>query len=361
VTAAPFAREHALEIQLPFIRRALGAEVAICPILVGGAGPDLVAAALRALWGGPETAIVVSSDLSHYLDDQAARARDAGAAAAIELLKGDALTGDLACGHRAIAGLLAEARARDLRATTLDLRNSAATRGGRTASSATAPSPSSRRRRAPRRALAPHARRSRAQEHRDRPRAPRRADHHRRPPTAPLLAAQRASFVTLNLDGRLRGCIGSLAPHRPLAADVAENAFKAAFADPRFQPLTTRRTGAPRDPRLDPLPRETDRLRQRSRTPPRTPPRHRRPHHPRRRPTGDLPPERLELDPRARPVPAPAEAQGAAAGGSLVRNVPRLALHDRRASDRGRCAIRKFAASSAGHSGEQRLACPSRS
>lgn len=239
VTAAPFAREHALEIQLPFIRRALGAEVAICPILVGGAGPDLVAAALRALWGGPETAIVVSSDLSHYLDDQAAQARDAGAAVAIELLKGDALTGEFACGHRAIAGLLAEARARDLRATTLDLRNSAATRGGTDrvvgyGAFAFEPAQGARLDEPSRRTLADLARKSIAigLEHRA---APTIAVDRR---TAPLLTAQRASFVTLNLDGRLRGCIGSLAPQRPLASDVAENAFKAAFADPRFPPLT---------------------------------------------------------------------------------------------------------------------------
>lgn len=239
VTAAPFAGEHALEIQLPFIRQALGTDVAICPILVGGASPDLVAAALRALWGGPETAIVVSSDLSHYLDDASAKTRDAGAAAAIETLKGETLNGDLACGHRAIAGLLAEARARDLRATTLDLRNSAATRGGKErvvgyGAFAFEPAQVARLDGAARRTLFDLARRSIAI-----------GLEHRAAPTisvdrqaAPLLAAQRASFVTLNLDGRLRGCIGSLAPHRPLAEDVATNAFKAAFADPRFQPLT---------------------------------------------------------------------------------------------------------------------------
>lgn len=46
-----------------------------------------------------------------------------------------------------------------------------------------------------------------------------------------------ASFVTLNRHGQLRGCIGSLSPHRPLAEDVAENAWSAAFSDPRFAPL----------------------------------------------------------------------------------------------------------------------------
>ncbi len=51
------------------------------------------------------------------------------------------------------------------------------------------------------------------------------------------LRAQRACFVTLNRDGRLRGCIGHLEPVQPLIADVSENAFAAAFRDPRFPPL----------------------------------------------------------------------------------------------------------------------------
>lgn len=54
----------------------------------------------------------------------------------------------------------------------------------------------------------------------------------------PTLLAARASFVTLELDHHLRGCIGSLEPIRPLAMDVNENAFAAAFHDPRFPPLT---------------------------------------------------------------------------------------------------------------------------
>ncbi|MBL8700044.1 MAG: AmmeMemoRadiSam system protein B [Alphaproteobacteria bacterium] len=238
VDGAPFAREHAIEVQLPFIQRALG-EVAICPVLVGGAGPDLVAAALRALWGGPETAIVVSSDLSHFLDDAGARARDAAAAEAIELLDGRRLDGDQACGHRAIAGLLVEARARDLRATALDLRNSAATSGTPDrvvgyGAFAFEPALGARLDPPARAALVDLARRSIAIGL-ERGAAPAiEVDR----ATVPLLAARRASFVTLTLDGRLRGCIGSLQPHRALAVDVATNAFKAGFADPRFAPLT---------------------------------------------------------------------------------------------------------------------------
>jgi AmmeMemoRadiSam system protein A len=53
----------------------------------------------------------------------------------------------------------------------------------------------------------------------------------------PPLSEPGACFVTLHLDDDLRGCIGSLAAYRPLIVDVAENAFAAAFRDPRFPAL----------------------------------------------------------------------------------------------------------------------------
>jgi AmmeMemoRadiSam system protein A len=54
----------------------------------------------------------------------------------------------------------------------------------------------------------------------------------------PELEEKRAVFVTLNLNGQLRGCIGSLIPHRALVDDVISNAKSAAFRDPRFPPLS---------------------------------------------------------------------------------------------------------------------------
>ncbi len=54
----------------------------------------------------------------------------------------------------------------------------------------------------------------------------------------PQLLQERATFVTLNIAGQLRGCIGTLEPHRPLVLDVAHNAYAAAFSDPRFLPLS---------------------------------------------------------------------------------------------------------------------------
>jgi MEMO1 family protein len=83
ITDLPHVREHSLEVQLPFLQQVLS-EVEIVPLLVGDARPEHVAAVLALLWGGEETMIVVSSDLSHYHDTDTARRRDAATADAIE-------------------------------------------------------------------------------------------------------------------------------------------------------------------------------------------------------------------------------------------------------------------------------------
>ena len=126
----PHVREHSLEVQLPFLQQVLS-EVEIVPLLVGDARPEHVAAVLARLWGGEETTIVVSSDLSHYHDTDTARLRDAATADAIERGDGSRLGPDDACGFLPIAGLLAEARNRRLKARRLDLRNSGDTAGSK--------------------------------------------------------------------------------------------------------------------------------------------------------------------------------------------------------------------------------------
>jgi AmmeMemoRadiSam system protein B len=123
VADAPHVREHSLEVQLPFLQRLLG-RVEIVPLVVGDASAEDVGAVLAQLWGGNETAVVVSSDLSHYHDTDTARRRDAATADAIESSDGSRLGPNDACGFLAIAGLLAETRNRGLRPRRLDLRNS---------------------------------------------------------------------------------------------------------------------------------------------------------------------------------------------------------------------------------------------
>ncbi|HLF55385.1 MAG TPA: AmmeMemoRadiSam system protein B [Thermoanaerobaculia bacterium] len=124
----PHAREHSLEVELPFLQRLLG-RFELVPLVVGDAEPEEVARALDRLWGGEETAIVVSTDLSHYLDAASARRKDAATAAAVVELDATRIADDDACGASPLRGLLVAARARGLAARTLDLRNSGDTAG----------------------------------------------------------------------------------------------------------------------------------------------------------------------------------------------------------------------------------------
>ena len=120
--------EHALEVELPFLQALLGS-FGVVPLLVGDADPQQVGDVLRRLWGGPETLVVISSDLSHYHDYDTARRRDAATAAAIERGDWSRLGPDQACGALAVAGLLVEAGRRGLSAQRLALCNSGDTAG----------------------------------------------------------------------------------------------------------------------------------------------------------------------------------------------------------------------------------------
>ncbi len=122
--------EHSLEVQLPFLQEVLGA-FDVLPIAVGRASPTQVVEVLETLWGGDETLIVVSSDLSHYLDYDTARRMDATTASAIESLEFERIASEDACGRIGIQGLLIAARRHRLVARTLDLRSSGDTAGGR--------------------------------------------------------------------------------------------------------------------------------------------------------------------------------------------------------------------------------------
>jgi MEMO1 family protein len=123
-------REHSLEVQLPFLRTVLP-DARIVPLLAGDDDWQTVAKALDLLWGGEETAIVVSSDLSHYHDYATAQKLDAVTAKRIEDLAADQLDHDQACGATGINALLSIAAAKGLACTTLDLRNSSDTAGPR--------------------------------------------------------------------------------------------------------------------------------------------------------------------------------------------------------------------------------------
>jgi AmmeMemoRadiSam system protein B len=126
--AAAHAREHALEVQLPFLMRMLE-RFSIVPLVAGEASGEEVAAVLDALWGGPETLVVVSSDLSHYLPYASAQRIDRATADRILALGPPPIVSDQACGALPVNGLLVVARRRGLHPALLDLRNSGDTAG----------------------------------------------------------------------------------------------------------------------------------------------------------------------------------------------------------------------------------------
>jgi len=99
--------------------------------VVGNVADEELRQVIDLLWGGPETVFVISSDLSHYYDYETAQRLDGCTARAIEQLCPGEIGVEHACGRIPIRGLLCAARERDLRATTLDLRNSGDTAGRR--------------------------------------------------------------------------------------------------------------------------------------------------------------------------------------------------------------------------------------
>ena len=129
IADAPHATEHSLEVQLPFLQAVLG-KFDVLPIAIGLAPPEQVARALDAVWNGPDTLIVVSSDLSHYHTYAEAQHLDDETTRSILARRGD-VSDEQACGARGINGLMEVARRRGLRVELLDQRNSGDTAGDR--------------------------------------------------------------------------------------------------------------------------------------------------------------------------------------------------------------------------------------
>jgi len=224
-------QEHALEVQLPFLQRQLG-EFTLAPFAVGMASVDEVAQVIDALWGGPETLIVISTDMSHYHPYGEARRIDGNTLTRIGGFATD-LDPDEACGATPLNGFLRVARRRNMGIQLLAACNSGDTAGGKgrvvgySSFALYEPGTDIAAEDAGKTLLA----------------IARAAIESRlfgamQAPDAPWLRQSGATFVTLTKDGALRGCIGSLEAARPLGVDVAENAVAAAFRDPRFAPMT---------------------------------------------------------------------------------------------------------------------------
>jgi len=227
---AAHALEHSLEVQLPFLQKMLGT-FSLVPFAVGMASVAEVAQVIERLWGGPETLIVISTDLSHYHAYDEARRIDGNTISRISGFATD-LDHEEACGATPLNGFLSLAKGKNLSLKLLAACNSGDSAGGRDRVvgysafglyEGGAPSLDDAGRALI--ALARAAIESSLFATREI-----QSD-------SPWLEQCGATFVTLTKDGQLRGCIGSLEAARPLATDVAQNALGAAFRDPRFPRL----------------------------------------------------------------------------------------------------------------------------
>lgn len=225
------APEHSLEVQLPFLQQTLG-EFTLAPFAVGTASVEEVAAVIGRLWGGAETLIVISTDLSHYHGYDEARKIDSATIARVARFATD-IDHEEACGATPLNGFLSIASKRNLSIRLLAACNSGDTAGGRGQvvgyssfglyeGGEVSLDDAGRTLLGIARASIGGSLSGKKQEL----------------PDSPWLRQCGATFVTLTKDGQLRGCIGSLEPARPLGADVAENALGAAFRDPRFPALS---------------------------------------------------------------------------------------------------------------------------
>jgi MEMO1 family protein len=232
VTSDPaHALEHSLEVQLPFLQKMLG-DFALAPFAVGTASVQEVGEVIERRWGGPETLIVVSTDLSHYHSYEQARQIDRATITRIASFATD-IDHEEACGATPLNGLLFMSKKKSLSLKLLSACNSGDTAGGKgqvvgysafalyQGGEVALDEAGNTLLSIARGAIESNL-----------------LNKTREPKDAPWLKQSGASFVTLTKNGELRGCIGSLEPARALGEDVAQNALGAAFRDPRFPAMS---------------------------------------------------------------------------------------------------------------------------
>ncbi len=254
------AAEHSLEVHLPFLQMVLG-DFKLIPLVVGDCSKEDVAQVLDTLWGGGETLIVISTDLSHFLDYDAAVEIDTQTCHAIEQMEPDNIGRDQACGRIPLKGLLTLAKYKNMHIETLGINNSGDTAGDKDRVVGYGSW-------AFYEAFYEQAEEGNKNQINKTHQNIEAVDFEQQ--TASLLneygetllgisaasiqnglinaqavktqtasfpeplRSQGACFITLKIDGNLRGCIGSPEAHRPLIEDVAQNAYAAGFQDPRF-------------------------------------------------------------------------------------------------------------------------------
>lgn len=232
--------EHSIEIEVPIIQYVFE-NVNIIPVLVGQESPDAVKKIIEHYYPDKQNGFIISSDLSHFLTDDKARQVDNYTAQMIETCNYNNFSHELACGATGIAGLMMFAKSNDYSLIRIDMTNSSYTTGDKTSvvgygcwflfegekneflkeyySDFILD-------------LCKLAIKSKFERGLKMPEYPQVFDE------------LGASFVTLEINGRLRGCIGSIIAHKPLIEDILSNAQSAAFKDPRFNPVSQEEVGS---------------------------------------------------------------------------------------------------------------------
>ncbi len=234
-----FENEHAIEVQLPFIQYNYE-NVKIIPILVGNDDVDKVLRIIKYYYVNPQNGFVISSDLSHFLKEEDAFQVDILTARMIEEKNLGGFRFEQACGAVPICALAAYAKEKKFSLIRVGMMNSSQVTGDKS------------------RVVGYGSwfmYEGEKNQYIEENFAPKVIDIVKKTiqaklfgkaeinitaymPYPPILDSDGACFVTLKLNGELRGCIGSVLPHSPLMIDLIKNSYNAAFSDPRFKPLT---------------------------------------------------------------------------------------------------------------------------
>ena len=242
----PHRQEHSIEVQIPFLQKILG-NFKILPLAVGRTSGEKVAEIIELLWGQENTRFVISSDLSHYKEYNTAQKIDEHTAKAIERMDYASINSHQACGCIPIAGMLIVAQKKDLNIKRISLLNSGdicknkknvVGYGAWSLAEKTIPnkkeislSDLDLLKKECRTIFSIAAKTIEYS-----------TSSHKLPNVdiksfSPYLQKNRATFVTINKNGKLRGCVGSIHPTEPFIVNVVNNAYKAALKDPRFSQL----------------------------------------------------------------------------------------------------------------------------
>ncbi len=230
-----FLGEHSVEVQLPIIKFLYKDNVKIIPILVGNEAPKIITDIIQQYYENEEFAFIISSDLSHFLTNEEAQQMDAKSAVMIELGEMNEFKFEQACGAVGIFGLVDFVKNNGYSLIRIIMSNSSESTGdtnrvvGYGAWFLYEGSQNKFLKEYYSDLIIEIVKKSILAGF----------SQQELSINFPLVFAQNgACFVTLRKNGILRGCIGSLAPYRPLIADLVTNAQNAAFKDPRFKPVT---------------------------------------------------------------------------------------------------------------------------